>query len=119
VHLLQDEWGTSTTAPLIVNPYTPTLAQSWAEHPPPPPPTEDAHSEDRLARLFEIKMNRLFSINKKEMLVEDHDMLDAGSTITPSRTITMTVAPQVCLFVLRTHHVQAYAFLLTRAHLAG
>jgi hypothetical protein len=73
---------------------------------------EDAHSEDRLALLVAIKMNRLFSINKKEMLVEDrpNDMLDAGST--------MTVAPQVPLFVLRTHHVQAYAFLLTRAPLA-
>jgi serine/threonine protein kinase len=49
-----------------------------------PPPNEDAHSEDRLARLFENEMNRLFPINKKEMLVEDrpNDMLDAGSTIT-------------------------------------
>ena len=82
------------------------------EDPLPPPPNEDAHSEDRLARLFENNMNRLFSINQKEMLVEDrpNDMLDAGST--------MTVAPQVPLFVLRTHHVQAYAFLLTRAPLA-
>jgi hypothetical protein len=91
------------------------------EDPLPPPPNEDAHSEDRLARLFENNMNRFFSINKKEMLVEDrpNDMLDACSTIAPSRTITMTVAPQVCLFVLRAHHVQAHAFLLTRAPLAG
>jgi hypothetical protein len=86
------------------------------EDPLPPPPNEDAHSGDRLARLFENNMTR-FSINKEEMLVEDrpNDMLDAGSTIAPSRTITMTVAPQVCLFVLRTHQVQPYAFLLTRA----
>jgi hypothetical protein len=92
------------------------------EDPPPPPPNEDADSEGRLARLCSIKMNRLFSINIKEMHdVEDrpNDMLDADSTIAPSRTITMTVAPLVLLFVLRTHHVQAYAFLLTRAHLAG
>jgi hypothetical protein len=89
VHLLQDEWGTSTTAPLIVNPYTPTLAQSWAEHP--PPPNEDAHSGDRLASIIPNDM-----LDAEDFLM---DMLYADSILAPSRTISMTVASQVSYFV--------------------
>ncbi len=74
------------------------------ENPSPPPPKEDA-------RLFSINM-----LDAEDRLV---DMLDADSILAPSRTISMTDTPLVCLFVLRTHHVQAYAFLLTRAPPAG
>ena len=54
---------------------------------PSPSPNEDAHSEDRLA-----------SINMNEMLdIEDrlNDMLEAGSTLLPS--LTISAAPQVYL----------------------
>ena len=104
---------------------------------PSPSPNEDAHSEDRLA-----------SINTNEVLEDRlNDMLEAGSTLLPSLSLTMAVAPQVllacsttclllscgttcfrthhvlpttptCSTCFRTHHVHAHASLLTCAPLA-
>jgi len=72
------------------------------------PPNGDAHSEDRLDS---INMNGVFDV--EDLL---NGMLDADSTLVP--TITMTVAPLVFLYLLFLR-VEAYAFLLTCAPLAG
>jgi hypothetical protein len=129
----------------MCDPYTPTLAQSWAEQgddnffacwgdggntpatslvhedPPPRPPNEDSHAGDRLASI--IMNNMLDAENaaqdptntlapSSKSFGDGDPMFVSFNTISPSRTITMTVAPQVCLFVLRTHHehVQAMRF---------
>jgi hypothetical protein len=110
----------------VRDPYTPTLAPSWAEpgdddfvaswgdnmlasspvheEPPPPPPNEDAHSGHRLASII---LNDMLDAEDRLM-----DMLDADRILAPpSRTISMIVTSLV--YLLRTHHVLGYAFLLS------